>query len=187
MRAFLARGADAVSVLFSFVRNNKITFSEFLEELEELGLKGRTFGPECYRRALERFLRLRIELLVVDDAGDSETRRAFIEKGHTAALWYRPERNLAQVFVLSSLPPLEMTAAVYHELSHLAAGHHMRIGAPLAGRKLTRAHRRRLARRPPPALEKQRETEARIREEYCMLAGALGPACLEDETLRQVR
>ncbi len=169
--------------MISLARRDTITFSEFLEELDVLGLKGRPFGPECYRRALEAYLGMRIEVIVVDDGGDSDARRAFIEEGHTAVLWYRPERDLARIFVLSSLSPLEMTASIYHELSHLAAGHLPHRNPPPA-RTSARA---RLAKKAPPVGARAREVEARIREEYCLLAGALGPACLADDDLRQVR
>lgn len=188
VRDFISRGVDAASLLFSLTRSGKITFSEFLEELDLLGLKGKTFGPDCYRRALETYLGLTIEIVLVDDRNDRDARRAFIRDGHTGVLWYRPGRNLAQIFVLASLPPLELAATIYHELSHLAAGHRLRTGDPHIGRKLeARAHARRLARRPPPIRAAALETEARIREEYCMLAGTLGPACLEDDALRQPR
>jgi hypothetical protein len=188
MRGSVSRAFGAVSFLVSLVRGGSITFSEYLEELDALGLKGKTFGPECYRCALEAHLGIRVEILIVDDGENSDARRAFIEEGSTAVLWYRPERALVQVFVLSSLSSLEMTASIYHELSHLAAGHLLRMRRPTAGGHTKVCPPvRRLAKKAPPVSTRACEIEARIREEYCLLAGALGPDCMADEDLRQIR
>ena len=181
MRGSFSRALAAVSLLVRLGSRDSITFSEFLEELEVLGLKGRTFGPECYRAALEAYLGTRIEVIVVDDLGDPDAHRAFAEEGNTAVLWYCPDRDLARILVLSSLSPLEMSASVYHELSHLAAGHLRR-----KAREHGRSTRARLARKAPPVGARAGEVEAKIREEYCLLAGALGAACLADDELRQV-
>lgn len=187
-RASVTRVTNLLSFFISVVRPGKITFSEYLEELRELGLAGNTFGPECYRSALARSLAMRIEVILVDDRNDVAEHRAFVEQGHTAVIWYRPERSLAQILVLGSLSPLEMTAAVYHELSHLAAGHPLQTRWSLLKTPSERATPpRRIAKRPPPLRQRACETEARIREEYCLLAGALGATCLKDDDLRQVR
>lgn len=188
LSGFVSRAFGAVSYLVSIAHVGRITFSEYLEELDALGLKGKTFGPECYRAALEAYIGTRIEIIMVDDSEYPGARRAFVEKGRTAALWYRPGRRLAQIFVLSSLSPLEMTASIYHELSHLAAGHLLRAGsAALETAARERIHTTRLAKRAPPVRRKAREVEASIREDYCLLAGALGPDCLSDDDLRQIR
>lgn len=187
MRGSVSRAFGAVSFLVSLVRGGCITFSEYLEELDALGLKGKTFGPECYRSALESYLDIRVEIVIVDDSEDFDARRAFIEEGSTAVLWYRTERALVQVFVLSSLSSLEMTASIYHELSHLAAGHLLRMSRPTVGASARACPpTRRLAKRAPPVSMRACEVEARIREEYCLLAGALGPDCLADDDLRQI-
>jgi hypothetical protein len=184
LSGFVSRAFGAVSYLISITRGGRITFSEYLEELDALGLKGESFGPECYRRALESYLNLRIEIIMVDDLEDLEARRAFIDEGNTAALWYRPDRGLVRIFVLSSLSSLEMTASIYHELSHLAAGHLLRVRGSSAE---ARTHAKRLANREPPVRRKACEQEAKIREDYCLLAGALGSRCLADNDLRQIR
>lgn len=187
-RRFFSRATAALSLVCAPFRSGRITFSEFLEELQTLGLKGERFGPELYRRALERHLGIRIEIVIVNDVDDPDSRRAFAEAGNTALLWYRPAVNLAQIFVLESLSPLEMSASIFHELSHLAAGHRLRTSEPFVSGVLQGgAHHERLRRRPPPARVGACETEARVREDYCMLAGALGADCLEDDDLRQVR
>jgi hypothetical protein len=123
----------------------------------------------------------------LDDAEDPKSARRFVEAGHTACLWYDERSGAAHIFVPGSLPPLEMTAAVYHELGHLAAGHPLACYGPdgtVSG--CTRVLSRRLARRAPTARTVTMEREARLREDYAMTAGALGPLCLENESLGQL-
>ncbi len=164
-----------------------VTFSAFLEELEILGLKGRCFGPSEYAHALAAYLDIQIGIEVVDDAEDPRSARGFVEAGYTACLWYDERSGLARIFVLGSLPALEITAAVYHELGHLAAGHPLAYYSPdgaASGRR--KALSRRLARKMPAARPVVMEKEARLREDYAVTAGALGPLCLEGESLGQI-
>lgn len=171
---------------FSMLGRGRITFPEFLEELETLGLKGETFGPEAYRIALERYLGIEIEVAFVADLANIYAQRAFVDREDTAILSFLPHKNLAVIFVLESLPELELTAAIYHELSHLAAGHRF-IDAAYSGRRPSVSSvSLQLAKQPPPRTHKACETEARIREDYCILTGSLGERCLDQEQLRQV-
>jgi hypothetical protein len=163
------------------------TFPAFLEELERLGLKGKCFGPSEYAHALAAYLGVQIRIEIVDDAEDPQSARGFAEAGHTACVWYDERSGVARIFVPGSLPPLEMTAAVYHELGHLAAGHPLECYGPdgtASGYK--KALPRRLARRAPAGRTVTIEREARLREDYAMTAGALGPLCLQDESLGQL-
>jgi hypothetical protein len=163
------------------------TFSAFLEELEVLGLKGKSFGPSEYAHALAAYLGIQIGIEFVDDAEDPRSARGFVSAGHTACLWYDQRLEAVRIFVLGSLPPLEMTAAVYHELGHLAAGHPLACYGPdgtASGRRTVLS--KKLARRVPAAKTITMEREARLRENYAMTAGALGPLCLEGEFLRQL-
>lgn len=173
---------------FSMLSRGIITFPEFLEELDELCLKGERFGPEAYRLALERFLGIEIEVVTVADLDNIDAQRAFVERGDTAILSFSQDKNLAVIFVLESLPELEMTTAIYHELSHLAAGHRL-LHNGLSGERLGSdgALPAQLAKQPPPRSIKAREREAKIREDYCLVAGSLGERCLEQEQLRQVQ
>lgn len=173
---------------FSLLSRGMITFPEFLEELEELCLKGRRFGPEAYRLALERFLGIEIEIVTVADLHNIDAQRAFVERDDTAILSFSHDKNLALIFVLESLLELEMTAAIYHELSHLAAGHRF-LHNGSSGQRLGSGNAlpAQLAKQPPPRSIKGREREARIREDYCLVAGSLGERCLEQEQLRQVQ
>lgn len=152
-----------------------------------LGLKGKCFGPSEYAHALAAYLRIQIEIEIVDDAEDPRWTRGLVEAGHTACLWYDERSGAARIFVVGSLPPLEMTAAAYHELGHLAAGHPLACygpdGTASGYRKILS---RRLARRAPAARTVTMEKEARLREDYAMTAGALGSLCFEDESLGQL-
>lgn len=177
-----------LSVPFSLLSSGKITFPEFLEELETLELKSTKFGPEEYRIALERYLDISVEVVLIDDLAHLEAQQVHVGRDDTAILWFRPKERRATIFVLASLPELEMTAAIYHELSHLAAGHSFLDASQYTGKlRSVGASPTRLAKQPPPRTRVAREMEARIREDYCMLAGSLGEACLNQEQLRQVQ
>lgn len=178
----------ALSMPFSLLSSGNITFPEFLEELETLELKSTRFGPEEYRIALERYLAISIEVVLIDDLEDLEAQQIYVGRDDTAILWFRPKERRATIFVLASVPEIEMTAAIYHELSHLAAGHSFLDGSQASGKlRGIGASPTRLAKQPPPRTHVAREREARIREGYCMLAGSLGEGCLNQEQLRQVQ
>lgn len=177
-----------LSAPFSLLSRGKITFPEFLEELEALKLKRVRFGPEAYRSALEQYLGIGIEIVFINDLEYIEVQRIHAGRNDTAICWYRPEDQRATIFVLSSLPELEMTAAIYHELSHLAAGHKfVNRSEGSSTLRSNSAHPTRVAKQPPPSTHRAREREARIREDYCMLAGSLGEGCLNQAQLRQVQ
>lgn len=188
LRDLLSFPITASSALFRVVTGwGFSTFSTFLEELELLGLKGKCFGPNEYANALVAYLRIQIEIEIVDDAEDPRWTRGFVEAGHTACLWYDERSGVARIFVLGSLPLLEMTAAVYHELGHLAAGHPLACYGPsgtASGCK--KVLPRKLARRVPAGNTVIMEREARLREDYAITAGALGSLCFEDELLGQL-
>lgn len=180
--------SNILAVPFSLLSRGKITFPEFLEELEELEVTLESFGPEIYRVALEKYLGIRIEIVFIDDLEYTEVQQIHVGRNDTTICWYRPEKQCATIFVLNSLPELELTAGIYHELSHLAAGHKFISGTQdrlrLRGNATIPTQ---LAKQPPPSTRRAREREARIREDYCVLAGALGEDCLNQEQLRQVQ
>jgi hypothetical protein len=179
-----------VSVLCRYLRGcagfGLLTFAGFLEELERLGLKGETFGPRDYADALADELRITIAIELVEVDTNPEAALAFRREDKAACVWYDQAANLARVLVLSNLPPLEMTAAIYHELGHLAAGDPLVLYG--LGKPVNRVEvlPRRLARRSPAMRRKVVETEAWLRENYALTAGALGSLCLESESLKQL-
>lgn len=163
------------------------TLPAFLEELEILGLKGKRFGPCEYADALASYLGVRISFEILDDARDPRLARGFVRAGRTACLWYDKQADTLRIFVPGSLPPVEMTAALYHELAHLAAGHSLDSYGPYnKGSQRKKALPKRLARRPPTTSSALMEKEADLREDYAITAGALGSLCLEDEALGQL-
>lgn len=133
------------------------------EELAESGLLGGTFTPDDYRRALQSRLDTKITIEEVPDVGESRWRVALEAAGHGAEVAYSPERGEAVVLVRASLrrgpwPTFDLT--LYHELSHLAAGHH-----------LTRTNGLwRLRKGKPESLE----VEARHRANWLVVAGVFG-------------
>jgi hypothetical protein len=169
----LARGhaalADTWADATSRTRRTESPFTtpeEFELELLELGLSGKTFGPRDYARALERRLRIRIVLEVMNDAQHPEFLRRLALSGRLAETHYLPEHRAAVMLLPASLPPLVLALAALHELSHLAAGDHL-IGGEAGER---------LARRSPLEDEVMREEEADQRAIHALLAGTLGPA-----------
>lgn len=163
------------------------TFHAFLEELEILGLKGKCFGPEEYAHRLALYLGIEIRIELVLDADNPEALGSFVESGHTACLWYDERAGIARILVLSSLRPLEMTAAIYHELGHLAAGHRLAVydsqGVASGARK---ALVKSLARNLPVTDDLEAEREANLREGFALTAGALGELYLESESQGQL-
>jgi hypothetical protein len=98
-------------------------------ELDALGLLGREFGPDDYRNALERWLGMSIFIEEIPDH-NVVWARDLDEEGHMAEVVCNPARSEAVVLVRSILkrepwPVYELS--VYHELSHLAAGHPARV------------------------------------------------------------
>src|SRR5215207_3917975 len=179
-----------VLVLWRYLRGfsglGLLTFAGFLEELDRLGLKGETFGPHDYADALAARLAIGIEIELVDVDESPESALVFRREGKAACVWYDKVSNLARVLLLSNLPPLEMTAAIYHELGHLAAGDPLVLYRHGKATNEAEALSRRLARRTPAMRRKIVEREAQLRENYALTAGALGPLCLESEALKQL-
>jgi hypothetical protein len=179
-----------ILVLWRYLRGfagfGLLTFAGFLEELDRLGLKGKTFGPHQYADALADWLRMRIEIELVDVDENPEAALAFKRERKTACVWYDEAPNIARVLVLSNLPPLEMTAAIYHELGHIAAGDTLALYRNGTVTNKVEALPRRLARKSPARRSRVAEREAQLRENYTLTAGALGPLCLESESLKQL-
>lgn len=105
------------------------TREDLRAELASLGLLGKRFGIEEYRAALEKRLGIGIEIEEVPDRGTAWSDE-FAAEGIIAEVLYNSERREALILMRDSLreepwPAYEL--AVFHELSHLAAGHHLRI------------------------------------------------------------
>lgn len=113
------------------------TREDLRAELASLGLLGSRFSVEEYRAALEGRLGIKIEIEEIPDRGAAWSEE-FVAEGDIAEVLYSPVRREAIIVVRDSLreeswPTYEL--AVYHELSHLAAGHHLRLLEAWVGAK----------------------------------------------------
>lgn len=173
----------------------ELTEEDFRLELADLGLLGRPFGPEEYRRALEE--RLGVEIHIEEIPAEAEgviLRGAPARNGDMAEVVIDGETGRAVVVVRESLraapwPAYELS--LFHELSHLAAGHQLRVARD--PRRRFRSLETRLAAGEPPKMgspaapedlerfeEEVLEPEARRRAKWLVLAGTC-PRAFEAE------
>lgn len=170
----------------------ELTEEDFRLELADLGLLGRPFGPEEYRRALEERLGLEIhvEEIPVETEG-TILGGAPARNGDMAEVVIDGETGRAVIVVRESLrtapwPAYELS--LFHELSHLAAGHQVRVVRDQ--RRRFRSLGSRLAVGQPPKAEEDEdldrfeeevlEPEARRRAKWLVLAGTC-PRAFEAE------
>jgi hypothetical protein len=109
---------------------SELSVEDFRLELAELGLLGRAFGPEEYRAALEEYLGVEITVEELPDAEGGAVAGELAAEGNLAEVVYDDPTGRALVLVRESLryrpwPAYELS--VFHELSHLAAGHPLRV------------------------------------------------------------
>ena len=153
---------------------------EFQQELAVLGLSGERFTPTTYAAKLGSQLDLTIELHVLADQHYPRFSRQLARSGTISELIYSDDAMTATILLPSTLPSLLLTLTAYHELGHLAAGHHLPAYAGFTTISPTpRLHNRRpakvFARRSPDSSEELQEQEADLRASYALLAGSLGP------------
>ena len=191
MRTVSVGGALGVLVAYAkeFAGFGGPSIEDFRLELAELGLVGRAFGPLDYARALEGLLGIRITVEEVPDLRLAFVRREILREGTLAEVFYKEECGEALILVRESLrmrpwPTYEL--ALYHELSHLAAGHTMRPKEQAQLRRRRKAlgirpaasevaHRRAAvygcAEGPEEPGEHVHEIEAKRRARWLLLAG----------------
>lgn len=164
------------------------TYSEFIAELVRLKLKGVEFDAEEYARRLAWYMGVRIEVVSISEMLASRElpltawEAKLVEKSMVdndllgEARWYAgwdPPTYI--VIVADDLGWFLRQATIFHELGHLAAGHHFKDGSIAGVRKLADGK--------PPRNKKQREEEADIRGDYAVAAGNLGKRSLEKDSL----
>lgn len=108
---------------------SELTLEDFRLELAELGLLGWAFGPEEYRAALEERLGIEISVEELPDAEGGALASQLAAEGNLAEVVVDEGPSKALVLVRESLcyqpwPAYELS--IFHELSHLAAGHPLR-------------------------------------------------------------
>lgn len=165
---------------------SELTLEDFRVELAGLGLLGKSFGPEEYP-ALEQSLGIEIWIEELPDrlAKEGDLAEVVVDEGLGKAfilvresLRYRP------------WPAYELS--IFHELSHLAAGHPLRVRRSEGNgtRRRFRVLRSRLAKRDPSSfgyaagLQESLETEARKRAKWLVLAGTCPGAFEADKADR---
>jgi len=166
---------------------SELTLEDFRVELAGLGLLGKGFGPDEYRTALEQ--RLGIEIWI-EELPDRLTK-----EGDLAEVVVDEGSSKAYILVRESLryrpwPAYELS--IFHELSHLAAGHPLRVrrSEGNGARRRFRVLRSRLAKQNPSSfgyaagLRESLETEARKRAKWLVLAGTCPGAFEADKADR---
>ena len=153
---------------------------EFQHELAVLGLSGKTFTPTTYAAKLGCHLNLTIRLHVLADQHYPQFSRQLARSGTISELIYSDDAMTATILLPSTLPSLLLTLTAYHELGHLAAGHHLHGSVGDAATSSTRRPHYRwpakcLARRSPTSNKIYQEHEEDLRASYALLAGSLGP------------
>lgn len=152
---------------------------EFQQELVILGLSGQTFTPKTYAAALGTYLGLIIDLHVFPDQHYPALSRQLARSGNMAELIYASDPPAVTILLPTTLPPLLLNLVAYHELGHLAAGHHLCYSRndPLRDSEAARYHRpatKTLAHGAPSLGKEQREEEADLRAYFALVAGSLG-------------
>lgn len=197
---FASFGAHLKEILGLWRDPSELTLEDFRLELAGLGLLGRRFGPEEYRAALEKHLGIEIHVEGLPDAQEGALAEQLVEEGILAEVVISEESGDAIVLVRESLRGLPWPAyelSIFHELSHLAAGHPMRVKRVRENRVRNRFRTLglRVARREPlVSLDGEKveelkrevlEPEARSRAKWLVLAGT-APRAFEAENANRL-
>lgn len=167
--------------MVELIDRERPSLADFRAELAALDLRGSGFTPEDYAAALGN--RLGIEIIIAEypDARSPLIRGDAAREGNLAEVAYNADLNEAVVLVRESLKRYPWPAhelQVYHELSHLAAGHPLRVQKRGRAATVLEGLGVRLAQRPPKGdlAEEYRlasqEEEASKRAKWLVLAGA---------------
>lgn len=163
--------------------------AELLRELEVLGLAGHLFGYPDYSRRLGEYLGLLVPVRRLAEVDHPILVSLLNRHGIDGGLFPEPERGRAWVVVPDSVSEKAALRAVWHDLSHLAAGHGVPAAHILRGRGTGREDRgvgpwyprRRLARARPPDDEGLREDEADRRADFLSKASVMGRSLYWDD------
>lgn len=168
----LTRKQRAIAVLSNIMALLRggwfLSFREFVKELEVLGLQGAAFGPKEYLYALEQYLRITIKVEICPLAEFPVERQKVERAGFVSCLGYDGPTRTATITVLDTLSWVSTVSAVYHELAHIAAGHHLESVDP---EHLSEPEY--VSHKYPNTEYTKQEREANLRAAYCFVAGVL--------------
>lgn len=100
-----------------------LSFGDFMKELKLLRLAGTTFGPEEYAQRLADWLSLKIIVTRCNDAEYPLLQAKLVHYKIGGGLFFEPQNFTVWIVVPDSLDLMTQIRVVFHELSHLAAGH----------------------------------------------------------------
>lgn len=160
-----------------------------LRELEVLGLAARPFGWPAYAKRLGEHLGLSVRVERLEEVEHPVLSSLLNLHGIDGGLFPEPERNRAWVVVPTSISEKTWVRGVWHELSHIAAGHPVPAARVLHGRAGQHASddvgpwypQRRLARAMPPKDRVLREAEADLRADFLSKVSVLGRGLYWDD------
>ncbi len=157
-----------------------------------LGLLGREFTPEEYAQALGHYLGITVVIAEYPDVSSALMRGEILKEGHLAEVVYNANRNEAVFLVRESLkhypwPTYELQ--LYHELSHIVAGHPLEIRGDGRVMEMIKSLGVRLAQRPPrmDSTEERhvlQEEEAKKRAKWLILAATWPDIFATEDTNR---
>ncbi|MDP9474277.1 MAG: hypothetical protein M3R38_00985 [Actinomycetota bacterium] len=160
-----------------------LTFDQFVYELALLRLKGTHFTAADYAHALAKRLGTPVRLqtltsyvsLAPDSLEARAVRRDLAISGHMGVTVMTHDEGAGTVsYLILYLDDLDWWLrehTLFHELGHVAAGHHRAMpSVPRNVRPLVS----RIAERPPVSDLRLQEDEADLRANYSLLAGSLG-------------
>lgn len=169
-------------------KRRETTFGDWVAELRDLGLAADYLRWSDYRAALEGALGMTIEIGTIEDLRHPLVTKKLRSAGILGGLVYLADARTAWILVPRSLAEdggLEWERLLFHELSHLAAGHHLpanrvvRLGesgdARSSGEHPVQAPWRGIAEWQPPGDDAARELDVARRTAWCMDYAFFGP------------
>lgn len=173
---FLDRCRRTIPYLFD---RSLPSLEDYLAEMPDLDIP-RPGNADEYVKALGTKLGIEIEVMRVDMEAHKDLETQLGRAPQVAEMLYDAEADRALIYVPSHVGEDDFLyfKSLYHELSHLAAGHPIPV-AGAAGKLWWPPER--LARKPPIADLIRNEVEADLRAEWMLMFGVMGRKIYERE------
>jgi DNA-binding transcriptional LysR family regulator len=148
------------------------SLEDYLAETLSLGLS-ESGGTDEYVRSLGTVLGVEIEVIQADEKAHEDLEARLGRTPRIAEMLYDAEADRALIYIPSHVceDSFLYFKSLYHELSHLAAGHPIPV-ADSSGELWWPP--RRLARRAPDSDLDRNEDEANLRAEWSLMLGVMG-------------